>query len=66
MTRITGPDCAVVCNSINTRTNIGRSESRRRAAAGVEQREQSKDSLATQPDRENELSQTNRGVRVCA
>ena len=33
-----------------------------RGGGGVEQREQREDLLATQPDRENELSQTNRGV----
>ena len=33
----------------------------------VEQRDSWEDPLSTQPDRENELSQTNRGVeRVCA
>ena len=34
-----------------------------RGGGGVEQREQLKGPLATQPGRENEVSQTNRGVR---
>ena len=54
--------------------STGRSGRRRRKKAGeggegsggVERREQWEDLSATQPDRENELSQTNRGVReVC-
>ena len=117
MTRMTGPDCAVMCNLINThkhtyrererekpnrgrsgqfmgcpsggrgpsrerdRNPTSRSGSRRRGegrggegrergggerggrgGGGVGQREQWDDPLVTQPGREIELSQTNRGV----
>ena len=41
---------------------MGGGERGRRGGGGVGQREQWKDPLATQPDREIELSQTNRGV----
>ena len=44
----------------------GGGERGRRGGGGVEQREQWEDPLATQPDREIELSQTSRGVEgVC-
>ena len=64
MTRMTGPDCAVMCNLINiyTHTGGGGGDGRERGG-GVGQQEQWEDPLATQPDREIELSQTNRGVR---
>ena len=40
----------------------GGGEREGREGGGVEQREQQEDPLATQPDREIELSQTNRGA----
>ena len=55
MTRMTGPDCVVMCNLINTYIHTCR---------GVGQREQWEDPLATQPNSGIELSQTNRGVGV--
>ena len=87
MTRMTRPDCAVMCNLINTHTHTlnththlveagagggggrGGGEERgagggrgERGGGGVGQREQWEDPMATQSDREIELSQTNRGV----
>ena len=59
MTRMTGPDCAVMCNLINTRTH---GERKGRGGGGDGQQEQWEDPLGTQPDREIELSQTTRGV----
>ena len=44
------------------REGEGRGEEGGRGGGGVGQREQWEDPLATQPDREIELSQTNRGV----
>ena len=44
------------------REGKGREEEGGRGGGGVEQREQWEGELATQPDREIELSQTNRGV----
>ena len=47
MTRMTRPDCAVMCNLINTHTHTYT---------------HTQDPLATQPDREIDLSLTIRGV----
>ena len=75
MTRMTGPDYAVMCFLINTHTHKQTRRGMRtllvEAGAGgwrgleawyVEKREQWEHPLATQPDRQNGLSQTNRGV----
>ena len=77
MTRMTRPDCAVMCNLINTHTHTdthragggegrgrGRGGGGRRGhrGGGVRQQEQLEDPLATQSDGGMELSQTNRGV----
>ena len=86
MTRMTRPDCAVMCNLIITQTHThthtggtllveagagggGGGEGRGgeggawgRGGGGVRQREQWEDPMATQSDREIELSQTNLGV----
>ena len=32
MTRMPGPDCAVMCNLINTHTHTGRAQERRKSA----------------------------------
>ena len=47
MTRMTGPDCVVMRNLINTHTHTHK---------------HTHDPMATQPDREIELNQTNREV----
>ena len=56
----------VEARSVNVKNKHTYNARGRGGSGGVEQREQREDTLATQPDRENELSHTKRGVgRVC-
>ena len=51
-----------MCNLINTHTHTQKEEGGKGRGGGVGHRKEWEDPLATQPNREIELSQTNRGV----